>query len=104
MWKDILKILGISGMILGVTLTRPTDIQLLEKSQEDYVKIHGKYERVKTDKFETIEYKTPKGEVGYQILWEDDGGFYSKGFGVEADSRTWTRVKPPKMYSATSTK
>lgn len=67
----------------------------------------GKYLQIPKEelppKFKTIEYKTPKGEYGYQVLWEDSSFYHSKGYGPEADSRTYKYPKPKPFVSSTST-
>lgn len=74
--------------------------EIIEKDQADWIKNHEKYKQIKkseTDgKYEVHEYQTPTGEVGYQVFLYDDSGelIESKGYGVEAESRTWTQPSP----------
>ena len=40
------------------------------------------------------QYETPKGEYGYQIVFENDSEIASFGYGPEAANRTYTWPKP----------
>lgn len=61
----------------------------------------GKYERVKDAEKEVIEYVTPKGEPGYQVVWEDAEGKHSIGYGPEAADRTFFIPTPVIVASST---
>lgn len=64
------------------------------KDQSDFFKANGKYKYVKGAGYTVHEYVTPKGEVGYNVIYEDAEHLYSKGYGAEADERTYTYTKP----------
>lgn len=86
--------------------------------QETYYAAHGEYLQVKRGSalperhkgtvkqkigvdlppnMEVHTYVTPEGKKGFQVLWEDNKGRHSVGYGPEAADLTWTTA------SATST-
>jgi len=99
----------VGGTVLAATVLpgNPNPIKDIEKLESDYFASSGKYEFIKEGdsrlpaKSFVHEYLTPKGDKGYQVFWEDDNGVYSKGYGVEAKSRTWTRQKEQLIASST---
>ena len=93
----------------------------MEVAQEAYFQTHGKYLQIIPDNrlphyesgtiagklgktvapgWKVHVYVTPKGEHGWQAFWEDSNNYYSKGYGPEALSRTFTT---PKWSSVSST-
>jgi len=83
------------SLLLGGTATygaaRDTPLEKLEDAQTAYHTQHGKY-------FQVIEYQAPNG-TGWQVIYRDEAGIHSKGYGVEADQRTYHL--PPSVASST---
>jgi len=81
----------------------------VEKEQFEWLKSNDKYKQIKKDEtngsYEVHEYETPDGEIGYQILYYNDFGevIRSKGYGIEAESRTWTQTYPTFTTFTTTT-
>ena len=130
----IIAILFIGGFAVHSYLEKPMQVSVgggtptltamsatstdLQTAEENYKNIYGKYKQVmpgisaKTDLGKDIapgvmvdEYVAPNGP-GYQVRWEDNAHFYSKGFGPQATDRTWTQDKPtpnPIFVNSTST-
>jgi hypothetical protein len=79
----------------------------VEKEQTEWIKSNHKYKQIKKEdtsgKYEVHEYKTSKGEIGYQTFIYDDQGrvIESIGEGVEVESRTWTKNYPTFTASTT---
>ena len=95
------------------------NVQGVDTAQKEFFNAHGKYLQVLPNsklpsgaEAKTLlgkdlpagavidEYVAPKG-AGYQIRWSDENGDYSKGYGPEADGRTWVHLIA--TTSATST-
>ena len=77
------------------------DTNLISVEQEKIKIKTGKYKYEKTDTYETHEYVTPDGEPGYQIIYTDDLGVHSKGYGAEAAYRTYFHPHPEIVASST---
>lgn len=85
-------------------LGTPTAEEMIKKDveteQTEWIKSNDKYKQIKKEdtngEYEVHEYKTSKGEIGYQTFIYDDQGriIESIGEGVEAESRTWTQIVP----------
>lgn len=100
-------------VVLGATLEQKIANldSFIQAQQGDYLTANGKYQQVlkKIDsstgiQYEIHEYITSKGEKGYQLfIYKEDGSMISKGFGVEALSRTYTIPAPIINTTPTST-
>ena len=119
----ICAILGIGYISLGGEAKLDTFTEIAN-SESAYFAQHDTYLQVKKDSilpayeqgtvkeklgknlspdYEVHVYDTANGEKGYQVFnYKNDGSVESKGYGVEADSRTWFR-QAPKEPIATST-
>lgn len=79
----------------------------VEKEQAEWIKSNNKYKQTNKSEtggdYEVHEYQNSDGGVGYQIIYYDELGraVESKGYGVEAESRTWVRDYP--ALTSTST-
>ena len=54
------------------------------------------------DNMEINIYESPKG-WGYEMVFEDADNIYSRGYGPEAEERTWTQPKPDYSNIASTT-
>lgn len=79
----------------------PAFLSKLTQDQETVKGQRGKYERIKDAEKEVIEYVTPNGTPGYQVIWDDAEGKHSIGYGPEAKDRTF--FIPTPVYEASST-
>ena len=83
--------------LFGTSLTKEEKIEKIKTDikaeQKEWKKTHDKYKSEKNEEYFTVNYTTPDGEEGYQIIIYDEQGriIESVGFGVEADWRTWTK-------------
>lgn len=77
----------------------PTDLEKVEKIMQNKIEQAKKGDPRLPKGYEVHVYSTPAGD-GYQILWQDEEGMHSKGYGPEAESRTGFS---PAVRSATST-
>lgn len=95
--RDILAV-GITSLAVGMGATygavQKTPIDALHDAQARHYALTGKY-------FQIIEYQAPDGD-GYQIIYYDKDAQYSVGYGVEAQSRTFTN-ESLRLKAATST-
>lgn len=86
-----------------IEITASTRDGIIAEQEANFLS-KGKYKHIPTERRDgkdvsVTEYVTPKGEAGYQILWKEEDGVHSEGFGPEAVDRTYT---PPTVI-ATST-
>ena len=115
----ILISLGVVGVIGGGIMFNESilggeadDIQHIidtaSSSQATYFATHGIYERTDPAIYNDLtyycfQYVTPDTEYGYQLFIEKGSGtsteWMSRGYGVEAESRTWDwRLKYPDEF------
>lgn len=102
---------GASG--LGIDAITPElaiscqNLDQIHERQVDEFSREGKYSQFTKNSLPSNvrvnEYKTSKGEVGYQILCEDSSGYYSVGVGAEAKNLTSFEPRQPDPV-ATSTR
>jgi len=98
------------GGDVSLDITDQRAISIIESNQAEKLETTGKYERlnkvelINGSEIEVIEYVTPKGEAGYQILITKivDGieVMLSIGYGVEA---AWRTSEFPKVDNTPST-
>ena len=102
---DSLKILAgaAGGVIMGAGATallpapEAATVPTIEAYQQAYFNETGKYAHV-----EVNTYQTPLGESGYEIVHHlEDGSISSKGYGPEANTRTF--FIPKETPTATTT-
>ena len=114
---------GTAALALGAALTSSEPVKDIENLQENYFAQHGAYLQILPDNklphyesgsvkgklgknvpagYRVDVYEAPTGH-GYQIIYQDETGVHSKGYGVEAKERTWTRPLEEEFISATST-
>lgn len=84
----------IAATIIGATLTFGAGQALPDKTTPATIQAAqtSHYERYGTY-FSVTEYKTPTGERGYQMFYEDDTSIRSEGTGPEAIDRSFTILK-----------
>ena len=116
-WKKfkiwiIVFVLG--GSAIGVDVAIVTDAEKVSKITNDletYYALYQDYPHVQkgdlllgkalSESFVVNEYETSKGEHGYEIQYETDTLIVSKGFGAQADKRTWVKDRVFPVASST---
>ncbi len=124
-----IKVITSGILLIGAVsfmATRPSDFQTIsqiEQAENTYFSKTGHYFQIlKNNKIPESETgKTVSGELGkkvpdhvsvdvyqtktsqgYQIRWEDTQNTYSKGYGPEAEARTWSQRKAPVSVATTT--
>ena len=86
-----------------------TETEKIHDFEKLYKEIEKKHKHIKKYQIETgeyvvNEYETPAGEVGYQIVKEDDDYLESVCIGIECDGKNFKTLKIKEDKTATSTK
>jgi len=90
----------LSQTVFAQTITKEEISAWKESDKEDT----GAYKQeLYNGEYEVHVYETPKREYGYQIIEYRGEDIYSTGYGVEADSRTYTIFKTEEWVNTTST-
>lgn len=86
-----------SSLVLGAAvygssllIEKETKLETLEAKAVQSRTKDGKYRFEKGADYEIHEYVAPTGEAGYQIIYTDETGIHSKGYGPEAKDRTYS--------------
>jgi hypothetical protein len=91
MQEIIITEILVSTLLFGSAI--PISLSEIEAQEEAYFKQNDTYFFDKHDNVQVVEYVTPLGESGYQIIGNDkDGNKVSQGYGPEAASRTWNNI------------
>lgn len=92
----LFSLTGCGSGNLGVAIDDKVDIEkeILKIEQEQEKEKTGKYKYKPKYKKDDVEYqsnwyKTPKGEIGYEIIIKTASSTKSIGYGVQAEERTW---------------
>ena len=112
--KIILFFIGSAALVGGIDVAIVTDterVDLLAADMEAYYVEFQDYPHVQKGErllgkdipntHSMPEYETSKGEHGFQVIYETDTQIISKGYGVQAEQRTWVKERTLPVASST---